>query len=227
MSSPSQIRLPGGRASKVNPASSVERPLGRPMDQGKYNAIIEAATLNFFTHGYSKTSIEGIAAAASVSKVTVYNHFASKPALFKRVVEARCEIIRKRLVVDDGKGPIDQRLRDFGHAMTDFLAKPDMVRFEIGLSAEAEREPELGANFFDSGPRRLHSALADMLDRARERGELEFDDAELAAEHLGSMFKGLADLERRMRLPVDPERTTRRITSAVDLFMRANGTHKK
>lgn len=200
--------------------------MGRPVDAGKHDAIIEAATRAFFTHGYSQASIEGIAADAGVSKVTVYNHFGGKSELFQRAVEKRCDTIRQRLIVDEWDGPIGERLREFGHAMTEFLMKPEMIQFEIGLAAEVEREPKLGANFFAAGPKRLHSALAGLLERARDRGELQFEDAEMCAEHLGAMFKGLTDLERRMGIPIDPDRTARRISSAVDLFLRANGTGK-
>lgn len=214
---------PQNRPAGDNP----DKPLGRPVDTGKHDAIIEAATRAFFSQGYSQASIEGIAADAGVSKVTIYNHFGGKSGLFKRVVETRCETIRQRLVVDGGDGPIRERLSEFGRAMDEFLARPEMVRFEISLAAEAEREPQLGEAFLDAGPRRLHAALAGMLDRARQLGDLQFDDAQLAAEHLGSMFKGLADLERRMRIPIDPERTSRRIESAVDLFLRAYGAAKE
>ncbi|MDZ4306905.1 TetR/AcrR family transcriptional regulator [Allopontixanthobacter sp.] len=225
MSSPTPTGLTRPTKGGVGPARGAKA-IGRPIDTGKHDAIIEAASRAFFSQGYSQASIEGIAAEAGVSKVTVYNHFGGKPELFQRAVEARCDSIRQRLIVDDWDGPIGERLREFGHAMTEFLMKPEMIQFEIGLAAEAEREPELGANFFAAGPKRLHSALAGLLERARDRGELQFEDSEMAAEHLGAMFKGLTDLQRRMGLPADPDRTARRIKSAVDLFLRANGTGK-
>ena len=81
----------------------------------------------------------------------------------------------------------------------------EMIRFEQRIAAEVEREPELGACFLEAGPRRMHRALADLLRREHARGTLKIDDAVLAAEHLASMCKGLADMERRFIGKADAE----------------------
>lgn len=48
----------------------------------KRSAILDAAAEQFRLHGYETASMDGIAAAAGVSKRTVYNHFPSKEELF-------------------------------------------------------------------------------------------------------------------------------------------------
>jgi len=50
--------------------------------------IIAAATRLFLERGYTATTVEDIAAAADVGARTVYVRFATKAALFKRVVDA-------------------------------------------------------------------------------------------------------------------------------------------
>ncbi|MEO1488476.1 MAG: helix-turn-helix domain-containing protein, partial [Pseudomonadota bacterium] len=55
-----------------------KRKPGRPSDQAKRDAIVEAASDLFFEHGFAATSIEQIASLAGVSKVTIYNHFGDK-----------------------------------------------------------------------------------------------------------------------------------------------------
>lgn len=52
----------------------------------KRAAILEAAIEEFLAAGYDATSMDRIAASASVSKRTVYNHFPSKEALFAAIL---------------------------------------------------------------------------------------------------------------------------------------------
>ncbi|MCU0729336.1 MAG: TetR/AcrR family transcriptional regulator [Sphingopyxis sp.] len=73
------------------------RAAGRPLDEGKRAAIVAAARDCFFEHGYSATSIEQIARRAGVSKVTVYNRFADKQALFVESVLLECSDMQDRL----------------------------------------------------------------------------------------------------------------------------------
>ncbi|MES2263070.1 MAG: TetR/AcrR family transcriptional regulator [Pseudomonadota bacterium] len=53
----------------------------------KRQAIVDAALAEFRAHGFEATSMDKIAAAASVSKRTVYNHFPSKEDLFTHILE--------------------------------------------------------------------------------------------------------------------------------------------
>ncbi|RDC59118.1 hypothetical protein HME9302_00303 [Alteripontixanthobacter maritimus] len=201
----------------------IERRSGRPTDLAKRAAIISAASHSFFEHGYGDSSIERIAADADVSKVTVYNHFGNKRALFSAAVEAECEKMRSHLLFDDHSGPLRERLVAFGHAMLAFLARPQMIRFEHRIAAETEREPELGIAFLDAGPRRMHSALSGLIARAADRGELVVDDPDTAAEQLASMVKGLGDLERRFAGTVDEAAAIKRVDNAVDAFLKIYG----
>jgi len=53
----------------------------------KRDAIVLAAIAEFREHGFSGTSMDRVAAAAEVSKRTVYNHFPSKDELFGAILE--------------------------------------------------------------------------------------------------------------------------------------------
>src|SRR5215472_6598979 len=52
----------------------------------KRAAIVAAAIDEFLASGFDATSMDRIAARASVSKRTVYNHFPSKEALFASIL---------------------------------------------------------------------------------------------------------------------------------------------
>ena len=59
---------------------------GQTQTARKRQAILEAATTLFLREGYLATSMDKIAAAASVSKQTVYKQFADKQSLFREIV---------------------------------------------------------------------------------------------------------------------------------------------
>ncbi len=53
--------------------------------------IVEAAIPVFLRFGYKKASMDAVAAAANLSRQTVYLHFPGKEALFSAVVDKLCE----------------------------------------------------------------------------------------------------------------------------------------
>ena len=53
----------------------------------KRDAIVQAAIGEFREHGFNGTSMDRVAAAADVSKRTVYNHFPSKDELFEAILD--------------------------------------------------------------------------------------------------------------------------------------------
>ena len=199
--------------------SSGDARKGRPADPVKREAVLDAATRAFFAQGYAATTIEGVAADAGVSKVTVYNRFGDKRSLFAAAVERECEKVRGQLTLDEGQGPLRERLQRFGRAMHAFVFSAQMTAFERRIAAETEADPEMGLAFLEAGPRRMKQGLAEMLDRANARGELACPDTNLGAELLAGMIKGMADLERRFTGTVDEARAERRIDEAVELFL--------
>lgn len=49
--------------------------------------ILDAAARCFAAHGFSRTTVEAIAAQAGVSKALVYHHFRAKEAIFEELLE--------------------------------------------------------------------------------------------------------------------------------------------
>jgi AcrR family transcriptional regulator len=56
-----------------------------PVKQQRQSKILDAALLLFTRQGYRATTIEGIAEAAAMSKVTIYGYFADKDEIFRAV----------------------------------------------------------------------------------------------------------------------------------------------
>ncbi|MFM9979234.1 MAG: TetR/AcrR family transcriptional regulator [Sphingomonadaceae bacterium] len=199
---------------------------GRPRDAEKRDAIVNAARASFFEHGFGATTLEGVARHAAVSKVTVYKHFGTKEMLFAECVAAECVTMRKLLDLDSITAEnLREQLVRYGEAMIAFLARPELVRFENMLGAEVERNPVLGHIFLQSGPEPMLRALAALLTRATEDGQMAINDPMLAAELLAGMFKGFSDLRRRFlgRDHCDKQ-ALERVRTAVNIFLDAYRT---
>lgn len=208
---------------KKNPE---KRKPGRPSDTTKRDAIVAAASNRFFRDGFAATSIEQVAADAGVSKVTIYNHFGDKRALFASAVELECEKMRGYFNLDDAsEGSIEQRLSIIAQAMFDFLSRPEMIQFERRIAAETEHEPAIGEAFLQAGPWRMKQGFSAYLAHASAQGELSIADPMLAAEQFVSMAKGMGDLERRFGSLPSEEENRRRIKGAVDVFLAAYRPH--
>ena len=69
---------------------------GRPMDPEKRAAVLEAAKALFLARGYDGTSMDAVAQAAGVSKLTVYSHFQDKDTLFVEAVKAARRSSRRK-----------------------------------------------------------------------------------------------------------------------------------
>src|ERR687894_2837948 len=65
-------------------STSTDAPTGARADR-KRASIVAAARALFLAEGYD-ASMDALAAAADVSKATLYNHFGSKEALFSAVI---------------------------------------------------------------------------------------------------------------------------------------------
>ena len=71
------------------PSSPRSASPGRPKDLEKRAAILAAAKQLFPEQGFDGTSMDAIATAAGVSKLTVYSHFTDKEGLFVEAIRDR------------------------------------------------------------------------------------------------------------------------------------------
>jgi TetR/AcrR family transcriptional regulator, regulator of autoinduction and epiphytic fitness len=78
--------------------------LDRPVASEKTEAILRGAMEQFLAHGYAATSMDKVAAAAGVSKATVYSHFGDKEGLFTVLVQRLAE--KKFALIFDGQSQL-------------------------------------------------------------------------------------------------------------------------
>jgi TetR/AcrR family transcriptional regulator, mexJK operon transcriptional repressor len=200
---------------------------GRPKDEAKRSAMIEAAKALFFEQGFAATSIEAIAELAGVSKVTLYGHFGTKAALFEAVVLSvteRMESASAQFL--NAPAPLREKLQAFGEILLNELMSPDLMKFDQNLAGELSAHPEMARRFFAAGPGRSRERLIKILTSAQAAGELHLDDPVLAANDLLGLWQSFASAETRfcmVELP-DADGIKKRVTRGVDVFLRAYRT---
>jgi len=198
---------------------------GRPKDPEKRAAILEAAKHLFTERGYDGVSMDAIAQAASVSKLTVYSHFRDKETLFTAAVKARCEEQMPHEIFEARpSGPIREQLLAIGEAFVTLFTSDEAVSLMRTMMAESRLPTPLARLFYEAGPQRTHDEFVAFLLAQCQAGRLRVPDCQLASGHFFSMLKG--DIHMRLMIGCGeaPSRDERRahIESVVDLFLRAH-----
>lgn len=118
--------------------------------------------------GYAKLTIEGIAARAGVGKQTIYRWWPTKADVLLEAGATKADL---RVPVDD-HGSYAADLRAFltaSYKMANDRALADLLR---ALMAEAQVDEAFGERFREAFLQRRRDALAVIVDRARQRGDL-------------------------------------------------------
>jgi AcrR family transcriptional regulator len=157
----------------------------------KRRAILAGALTAFGRDGYTRASVDAIAAEAGVSTRTIYNHFGDKATVFhtlitesaRREAEAQIAIIDRHLrkVTD-----LEADLIEFGH---DWATRrfDHAEHFALVRQINAETEhipPEAIEAWQQAGPLRVRAELARHLAKLAEQGLLGITDSDRAALHL-------------------------------------------
>lgn len=169
----------------------MSRPPQRLTDR-KREAIVRAAVDEFRAAGYEATSMDRIAAAAGVSKRTVYNHFPSKDALFGQILQQLWESSTAGVELPyRADMPLDVQLRQLLMQKLDLLADPNFIDLARVAMAEVIHSPERAQEIVcrmgekESGVTTwIRAALAD--------GRLVELDADFASHQLQGLVKGFA-----------------------------------
>ncbi|MGK7924951.1 MAG: TetR/AcrR family transcriptional regulator [Spirulina sp.] len=128
---------------------------GRQKSTEKAAAILEGAMREFLTHGYAATNMDGVAAAAGVSKATVYRYFQDKEGLFAALVKRLAEE-KYRTVFNpfNDKILVEEPKVFLHHLATKVLENagqdPQMQAFMRTIIAESGRFPELSHPYIEN-----------------------------------------------------------------------------
>ncbi|GEB61309.1 TetR/AcrR family transcriptional regulator [Streptomyces gardneri] len=192
----------------------------------KRQAVVRAARDLFLRDGFG-VGMDAIAAEAGVSKVTVYNHFGSKEALFTAVVAGALD----EPLHQGPEGPDLSRLADAedlraaltdaGHAWARAVRADEEGRaLRTLVATELHRFPELGRAWRAHGPAGHHPAVADALRTLADRGLLEIPDLEVAVLQLYSLLVFPQMVFEQYGTELAEDLSERLVTDGVEMFLR-------
>lgn len=192
----------------------------------KFDQVVDGAREIFLRDGFEGASVDDIARAAGVSKATLYSYFPDKRLLFMEVATRQCkEQARTSIESIDSSQPPRDVLRRVAHQFLGFIYSDMGQRIFRICVAEADRFPQLGQEFYHSGPMIMRAAMVDYLRQAVDRGELRIDDFDLAADQFAELCK--ADLWPKLVFgiiqSVSDDEKARVIDGAVSTFLSRYG----
>lgn len=197
---------------------------GRPKDPEKRAAILEAAMQLFPSRGYDGVSMDAIAQAAGVSKLTVYSHFEDKEALFSSAVTECCEQLLPHRAFELEAGlPVADALWAIARGFLDLVFDERAITLHRVMVAQAGQNLRLTEIFFGAGPRRTLIEMEAFLRNAHAVGALHVPEPARAAEHFFCLLKGLRHMRILVGLSPVPTTAEREAHAreVIGLFLRA------
>lgn len=206
----------------ATPATEIRK--GRKFDQ-----VLNGARTVFMRDGFEGASVDDIAREAGVSKATLYAYFPDKRLLFMEVAKAECQrqADEAEALVSDN-APVEQVLHLAGVKIMAFVQSDFGKRIFRMCVAESDRFPDLGHEFYHSGPRLIRDRLTAYLAKVVARGELRIDDLDLAADQFTQLCK--AELHEQLIFGLTtccaPRDVDRVVSAAVAMFMARYGVSR-
>lgn len=161
--------------------------------EARPSEIIAAALRLFVERGYAAARLEDVAAAAGISKGTLYLYFANKEELFKAVVRETVVIglDRAERIVAEHEGSAAALL---GKVMAHFAA---MLETEVAavpklVIAEAGNFPSLARFYADTVVSRGLALLRSIVERGIESGEFRAVDVDAVVPSMIAPFLMMA-----------------------------------
>lgn len=193
-----------------------------PRAEAKRRQITDAARGLFLTHGFARTSMDAVTAAAGVSKQTLYAYFPSKTDLLRAILaELEANLPQPPALV---RPATREELRDsllgFAERVTDSLMRPEMIAVLRLVVGEAVHLPDVRSMLVEALPGALLARSVALLRGAEANGLLTLDRPEIGARlFVGGvmsyvMFGGLLSNEP----PVAPDRDS--LQWLVDHYLR-------
>jgi len=193
----------------------------------KFDQVLSGAREVFLRDGFEGASVDDIARASGVSKATLYSYFPDKRLLFMEMAKIECARQADHVMdTVDMDAPMAEILTEVCLQIVNLIMSDfgrSIFRICVG---ESTRFPELGREFYASGPEMGRNRLVELLSCGIDRGQLQIEDLNLAADQLAQLCK--VDLFDRMVFNITeaftPTEKQRVVESGVKMFMARYGT---
>jgi len=193
-------------------------------ENAKRRQILEGARAVFLAQGFDAASMGEIARAAGVSKGTLYVYFENKEELFGAIVHEQCGMQAEGLFnLDPADTDVEGVLTRLGTGFVNYLCQPEKASPLRTVIAIADRMPEIGRKFYETGPACGIARLASYLKAQVDAKVLAVDDCEIAAAQFldacqSTLFKPVVF---NFAPPPSPERIAYVVGIAVRTFLAA------
>lgn len=200
--------------------------------QDKRRAILDAAGPVFGNEGYERASIDAIAAAARVSKPTIYSHFGGKEQLFREsvadsAVQQNAEALQVIRHLDLSPEHWQDSLRELGRKLVECQRSSCAVFLRRMIAAETARDGEVYRAVRERAGDPIHEALAGRLAMLGNAGHLDVPDPALAArQFLALVSAEIAELTEQHTKQVEDDVIWHAADAGVDTFLRAHQHHE-
>ena len=189
-------------------------------DNAKRRQIIEGARKAFLDQGFDAASMNDIARIAGVSKGTLYVYFQNKEQLFEAICSEECKSQAESLFdFDRDDRDVEGTLTRIGIDFVTLVCRPEKASSARTVIAIAERIPEIGRAYYETGPARGIALLSDYLKNKVQQGILAIDDCEVVAAQLIEAL--LAPLFKPILFNFGKPPTQERIGYVVGIAVRA------
>jgi AcrR family transcriptional regulator len=151
-------------------------------ESAKRRQIVDGARTVFLAQGFDAASMGEIARVAGVSKGTLYVYFDSKERLFQEIVQEQCRSHAEQVfALDSEDHDVEATLTRLGRDFVRFVCRPNGVSPLRTVISIADRMPEIGKTFYETGPAFGIARVARYLEDQVAAGVLAIEDCELAA----------------------------------------------
>jgi AcrR family transcriptional regulator len=163
--------------------AKTEKPgLAEREESAKRRQIMEGAREVFLSQGFDAASMGEIARKAGVSKGTLYVYFDSKERLFEAIAHEECGAQAETVFsLDPEDHDVAAMLTRLGTSFVKFLCRPGSMSPLRTVIAISDRMPEIGTEFYETGPAEGVRKLCQYLQSQVAAGILIIEDCEVAA----------------------------------------------
>lgn len=188
----------------------------------KRRDILAVASELFLEKGFDGVSLDDIIAAIGGSKTTIYSYFDGKEGVLIAAVSALCEDILAKLFRSRAFGmPVREALQRIGLEYLDAVLSPRAVALQRLVIGVANRYPEAGRIWFESGPVKTYRLFTEFFEERKRSGELAVADPRTTAVLFHDMLTYEIHQQLLVGIMAKPKRAvlSRKVSSVVNLVL--------
>lgn len=187
----------------------------------KREAIVQAAIAEFRANGFEVTSMDKIAAAAEVSKRTVYNHFPSKEELFAEILQQMwANSAELANMAYHPERSLRSQLHELLASKMGLFSDSNFLDLARVATAATIHSPERAQSMVNRLNER-ETSFTDWIRAAQVDGRFKAVDPAFAALQVHALLKAFAFWPQitRGEPPLNPQMQTLVIESTLDMFL--------